>query len=131
MRSGCGRSTAAELADAFYAEYPATSDYWKLILSPGTRLFEDQVYERGAMTLQALRTEVGDDAFFQILRNYHAAKRGKNATTAEFIGFAEQVAGRQLDTLFTTWLSTLAEPPVGPSGKKVTTTTTPQIVSRW
>ena len=36
-------------------------------------LFSDSVYDRGAMTLQALRVEVGDATFFRILRDWYAA----------------------------------------------------------
>jgi aminopeptidase N len=35
---------------------------------------------------------------------------GGNATTEEFIAFAEQVSGQQLDELFTTWLFTPGKP---------------------
>ncbi len=43
----------------------------------------------------ALRTEVGDDTFFAILRGWHDRKRGGNATA-----HAKQVSGKQLDSLF-------------------------------
>jgi aminopeptidase N len=39
-----------------------------------------------------------------------STKSGGNATTEEFIAFAEQVSGEQLDDLFTTWLFTPAKP---------------------
>ncbi|MFC4115700.1 M1 family metallopeptidase [Nonomuraea zeae] len=120
-----GQGTADELADAFYAKYPADDQFWNLVLHPGTELFDKAVYERGAMTLHALRTEVGDEVFFQILKGHHAEQRGGNATTEEFIQHAEEVSGRQLDALFTTWLSTPAKPPVGPNGTAVTTAVRP------
>jgi aminopeptidase N len=73
-------------------------------------LFDNAVYVRGAMTLQALRQTVGDDAFWRIIRGWASTKSGGNATTEEFIAFAEQVSGQQLDDLFTTWLFTPAKP---------------------
>ena len=73
-------------------------------------LFDNAVYVRGAMTLQALRQTVGDDAFWRIIRGWASAKSGGNATTEEFIAFAERVSGQQLDDLFTTWLFTPAKP---------------------
>jgi aminopeptidase N len=117
-----GRGTAAELADAFYAKYPAEDSFWNLVLWPGTRLFNLPVYERGAMTLHALRTEVGDAVFFRILRGYHAKYGGGHATTEEFVQYTEQVAGRQLDALFRTWLVDPVKPAVGPNGTAVPAT---------
>ncbi|UJW31978.1 M1 family metallopeptidase [Saccharothrix sp. AJ9571] len=116
-----GSGTAAELADAFYAKYPAEDAFWQLKLWPGTRLFASAVYERGAMTLQALRTEVGDDTFFRILEGYHSKYRGGHATTPDFIQFAEDLAGRPLDALFRTWLADPVKPATGPNGTAVTT----------
>ncbi|GAA3691772.1 M1 family metallopeptidase [Nonomuraea antimicrobica] len=124
-----GRGTAAELADAFYARYPADDPFWQLVLSPGTKLFAAAVYERGAMTLHALRTEVGDDAFFRILQTWHLSKRGANATTAEFVAHAERVSRKPLDALFKQWLSTPAKPPVGPNGSATTSVAAPAVVA--
>jgi aminopeptidase N len=62
------------------------------------------------MTLQALRERVGDDAFFAILPGWAASKSGGNGTTPEFIAFAEQTSGQQLDDLFDAWLFTAGRP---------------------
>ena len=116
-----GRGTAAELADAFYAKYPEDDPFWDVVLWPGTQLFASAIYERGAMTLQALRTEVGDATFFRILKGYHAKYSYGHAVTPEFLQYAEQVSGRQLDALFKTWLADPVKPPVGPNGTNVST----------
>lgn len=120
-----GQGTADELADAFYAKYPADDAFWKQVISPTTLLFHDAVYQRGAMALHALRTEVGDNAFFRILREYHALKRGGNAKTADFVKTAERVSGKQLDAVFKTWLSDPVKPPTGPNGQAARTTKAP------
>jgi aminopeptidase N len=124
-----GKATPAELAEAFYKKYPAEDPFWNLVLWPGTRLFNSPVYERGAMTLQALRTEVGDDVFFRILKGYAAKYRGGHATTAELLQFAEQVSGQQLDALFKTWLVDPVKPLVGPNGTAVVTAASPAVVA--
>jgi aminopeptidase N len=68
-------------------------------------LFSATVYERGALTLQALREAIGDDAFFRLLRQWIDAHAGGDATTQDFVDLAEQVSGDQaLDALFQTWL---------------------------
>ena len=55
---------------------------------------EFSVYERGAMTLQALRDKIGDDAFFRVLRTWTAEHFQGNATTAQFIALSERISGQ-------------------------------------
>jgi aminopeptidase N len=76
-----------------------------LIGDPGPdHLFDQPVYDRGALTLHALRLTVGDDVFFQILRGYFKRYRDGNATTADFIAIAEETSGRDLTDFFQAWL---------------------------
>ena len=67
-------------------------------------LFASAVYDRGAMTLQALRQKVGDDVFFGILRAWYAENRYGNVTTADFVALSERESGQQLDSFFDVWL---------------------------
>ena len=62
------------------------------------------VYDRGAMTLQALRAKVGDPTFFDIVRSWYLDNKYGNVNTADFIAHAEQVSGQQLDNFFRVWL---------------------------
>lgn len=75
-------------------------------------LFDSAVYDRGAWTLHALRIEVGDEAFFDLLRTYYDRHKYGNASTADFIAVAEEVAGRDLDQFFDAWLYTRQTPPM-------------------
>jgi aminopeptidase N len=69
------------------------------------RLFDPgAVYLRGALTLQALRSTIGDDAFFTTLRTYAERFADKNVTTNDFIQVATETAGRDLRELFDAWL---------------------------
>ena len=68
------------------------------------------VYVRGAMTLQALRPQVGDRDFFWILRAWAARKAGGNGTSSQFIALAERISGERLDDLFDVWLFTVGKP---------------------
>ncbi|XXG08007.1 M1 family metallopeptidase [Micromonospora sp. SH-82] len=90
--------------DARYAE--ASPQLWST--PPGRpgpeNLFSESVYQRGAMTVHALRLAVGDDAFFRILKTWAAEKRDANATTDEFVALAERISGKQLDDVFDPWL---------------------------
>lgn len=69
-----------------------------------SELFGPGVYFRGALTLHALRREVGDHVFFDILREYYQRHAHSVVTTADFVAAAEDVSGRDLDALFEAWL---------------------------
>ena len=73
-------------------------------------LFSTPVYERGAMTLQALRVKVGDPAFFSIMRTWYRENRNRTVRTADFIRTAERVSRRDLDAFFDVWLFTEGKP---------------------
>lgn len=84
---------------------------------PGANnLFNGGVYLRGGWTVHALRMEVGDDAFFEILRTYTERYRYANATTDEFIALAEEVSGMELGTLLNNWLYDSVVPDVPEMG---------------
>ncbi|MFK8025936.1 MAG: M1 family metallopeptidase, partial [Ilumatobacter sp.] len=78
---------------------------------PGpTELFGIQVYLRGGLTLHALRLEVGDEVFFEILRSWNDRFGGANATTDDFVALAEELAGVDLTELFDDWIYSRALP---------------------
>jgi len=106
-----GRGTAQEIFEG-YASLPADDPFWSVAIGdPGPdALFDIAVYNRGAMTLHALRLEVGDADFFEILRRWTRSQAGGNVTTDEFILLAERVSGRDLDAFFQAWLFTPARP---------------------
>lgn len=83
---------------------------------PGVdQLFGTAVYQRGALTLQALRQTIGDDAFFTTLKTYAARFRDKNVSTNDFRQTAEEVSKRDLRDLFDVWLYRAPLPPLPPS----------------
>ena len=67
-------------------------------------LFDATVYFRGGLTLYVLHDEVGDDAFFELLKTWVERYGGGSATTAEFEALAEEVSGQELTPLFDAWL---------------------------
>jgi aminopeptidase N len=62
--------------------------------------------------LHALRLEVGDEAFFDILRAWHDEYENSNATTAGFIALAERVSATELSDFFDAWLYGEMIPPI-------------------
>jgi aminopeptidase N len=83
-------------------------------------LFNRGVYLRGALTLHALRLKVGDEAFFTILKTYYTRYQGGNATTADFVGVAEEISGQDLQAFFDEWLYAPVMPDIPDMGLSVT-----------
>jgi hypothetical protein len=101
-----GFDTAQQVFDSFM-EIPADDDFWQLAIGdPGPdHLFDFPVYGRGALTLHALRLQVGDRDFFRILKEWTRSKAGGTVTTREFIRLAERISHDDLDDLFAVWLA--------------------------
>jgi aminopeptidase N len=107
-----GGATPQDFFDALY-EVDASSTFWQLkIGDPGfAHMFDGAVYQRGAMTLHALRLTIGDADFFRLVRRWTTNHAGDAVTTADFIRLAERVSGKDLDGLFRAWLSSSTKPP--------------------
>ncbi|WP_061962206.1 M1 family metallopeptidase [Demequina flava] len=76
-----------------------------VVQDPGPdAMFDDRLYKRGAITLHALRLEIGDSAFFDLLREWTLRHRHGSVDTAGFITRAESGAARSLGDFFTAWI---------------------------
>src|SRR5215207_437190 len=124
-QEGLGAAAAADLENitgeeglAQLAALGVTPDFFPGIAvrtgDPGpTELFSPMmVYERGGLTLHALRLHLGDETFFTILRTWTARFHNGNATTEDFMALAEEISGEQLDDFFDAWLFSAALPPL-------------------
>jgi aminopeptidase N len=81
------------------------------IADPGVaRMFDEQVYKRGALTLYALHRRMGDERFFALLRAWTAEHRHGTVTTQEFIALAEQHANQPLASFFAAWIEDTSLP---------------------
>ena len=100
-----GRSTRAWLHDT-YDRYQGQSGFWSLrVDDPGPgHLFDAPIYDRGGMTIAALRQVIGAADLRRLLRTWVSQHRFRNGTTQQFTDLAEQVSGRQLDGFFDAWL---------------------------
>ena len=91
---------------------PANSSFWDV--EPGDPgaddIFSGAVYDRGAMTLCALRNLLGGPTFGKVIRAYFAEQKNGNAVTPDFVSVAEKVSGRDLGRFFKVWLYTPAKP---------------------
>ncbi|WP_433889579.1 M1 family metallopeptidase [Streptomyces sp. CA-111067] len=106
------QGTPQQLARQIYDAHPADDPFWTV--KPGdpgaADQFDDAVYDRGAVAIQALRDTIGDHAFLTLLKAWPALHRYGNGTIAQFEQLAELLSGKDLGSFFTTWLYTAAKP---------------------
>jgi aminopeptidase N len=102
-----GNKSAAQSFKQLYSTPAKDSAFWNPPPGdPGSAasLFDGTIYNRGGMTLQALRERVGDTVFFRIMRAWATEYRYGNVTTAQFVALAERESGRSLARFFDVWL---------------------------
>jgi aminopeptidase N len=63
-------------------------------------LFDRHLYEKGGLVLHELRTRLGDEDFFAVVRRYVAAHAGGAVETVDLARAVEQVTGRNFDRFF-------------------------------
>ncbi len=118
LNEGFASYSEALWFEAAYPPYTA-SEYqmdYQLYLGDGTVFVENPDYEnifdsglsyvKGSWILHMLRHVVGDNAFFNILKEYYKSPEHKygNATTEGFKNVSEQVSGMELDKFFHQWI---------------------------
>jgi aminopeptidase N len=82
-----------------------------LLSDPGPQdMFDDRVYKRGALTLHALRGQIGDTNFFALLHDWTARYRHSTVVTDDFTGMAANYAQTSLHPLWDAWLYTRPVP---------------------
>jgi aminopeptidase N len=103
-----GEGTGKQLFQEYWDYYQGDTDFWSVkIGNPGAHNeFTGAVYDRGAMTLQALRTRIGGPAFFTTMRTWAAKHKYANGSIRQFIALAERVSGKDLGSFFDAWLYT-------------------------
>lgn len=62
------------------------------------------VYTKGALFFDALRSEIGDQAFFAALQEYYQRYKFQVARPQDLLDAFESSAGRQLDDFYRSWL---------------------------
>jgi aminopeptidase N len=109
-----GQTSAQQFFDRYYSTNAKDTGFWNPPPGdPGSadQIFADSVYERGAMTLQALRNALrtptgGDAAFLGLLRDWVTGHTYGNATVDDFVTFTEKRFPQLTDLphLFDVWL---------------------------
>ncbi|MBA0051955.1 M1 family peptidase [Streptomyces sp. AJS327] len=75
-------------------------------------VFRPVVYEGAALALYALRERMGAAAFERLERRWVTEHRHGNASTADFVALASEVAGRDLSGFLRGWLYGERTPPL-------------------
>lgn len=108
--------TAAAANSATFTPAPTAA------MTTASQLFGDQTYNRGVMTLEALRTSIGADNFAKLMYQWQVNNAGTSKRTADFIALAQTISGRDLTAFFNTWIYTAGKP-AWPSKFNLTLTT--------
>jgi aminopeptidase N len=107
-----GRSTDGAFRSTFRFYDTHNPKFWELSIGdPGVpTLFNEAVYQRGAMTLQALQNVIGKSDFFRVLRTWVRKRGGAQGTIPQFEALAQRISGRHLAPFFKHWLFDQREP---------------------
>ena len=111
-REDQGQQRGAAWLEQWYDDLQFDPHFWDLrIADPGPKhIFDWEVYQRGAMTMQALRNRIGDEQFWLLLRTWLADHRGTTGSTAQFRALAGEISGQDLEGFFDAWLVATTRP---------------------
>jgi aminopeptidase N len=88
-----------------------------VLADPGVqRMFDDRVYQRGALTVHTLRLLLGESAFFTMLREWTTANKYGTVTTEAFTSLVQKHSPRPLDDDINAWLYQARLPELPSSG---------------
>ncbi|MCT4594320.1 MAG: M1 family metallopeptidase [Anaeromicrobium sp.] len=69
-----------------------------------SREYQTLVYFKGAIFIENLRKELGDDAFFKVMKVYFDKYKYKIAKTEDFLNVCEQISNKNLEKFFKKWI---------------------------
>jgi aminopeptidase N len=106
----CGGPSAGDLARGYHDKLRKAPQNL-LLTDPGPRdMFDDRVYKRGALTLHALRGQLGDEKFFALLKDWTTRYRHASVATEDFTALAADYSDDSLAPLWDAWLYSRAVP---------------------
>ncbi|MFV0435527.1 MAG: M1 family metallopeptidase [Leucobacter sp.] len=107
-----GGPTIADCAELHYARLAELPQDLRLADPGPADMFDDRVYKRGALLLEALRREMGAAAFGTLLRKWAKRYRHALVTQKRFFELAEQLSPVPVSHLWPTWLDETELPPL-------------------
>jgi aminopeptidase N len=104
-----GGRKANDSLNGTYERLVNNDDFWKItMIDPSRAHLFDAVYARGAMTLQALRNVIGDEAFFKLARDW--SQNPGSRTLEDWMAAAQSCTTVDLGTFFQAWIYAPAAP---------------------
>ncbi len=100
----------ASTEDFYYDQWsstPADDDFWTTPVAgfdDPADLFGAATYDRGAMTLEAMRTALGTDVLDEIMATWIERFGGGDASTADWMALSEEISRQDLRLFFKDWL---------------------------
>lgn len=106
-----GAENAQQVIDAFFFgpyEQAKNQGQDRAVIGPVAGFSEGEyatfVYGKGSLFFHALRQEVGDETYFNIMQTYFTKHKYKIARPEDLLTLIEQVSGRNVEPLVETWL---------------------------
>ncbi len=72
--------------------------------------YRSVVFYKGAYVYHMLRTTIGDEKFFNVLKTYYSTYKGQNARIDDFESLADKVSGQKLRGFFGMWVDSTGVP---------------------
>ena len=72
--------------------------------------YRSVVVYKGAYVFHMLRTTIGDDKFFNLMKTYYSTNRGQNVNIDDFEALADKVSGQKLRGFFGMWVDSTGVP---------------------
>jgi aminopeptidase N len=101
-------SEILELALAF--EQEASIARAPAQLNDQSPAYRSVIFYKGAYVYHMLRSTIGDDKFFNLIRSYYSTYKGQNTGIDEFEALAEKTAGSNLRGFFGLWVDSTGVP---------------------
>jgi aminopeptidase N len=101
-------SEIIELALAF--EQEASISRAPAQLNDQSPAYRSVVFYKGAYVYHMLRTTIGDDKFFNLLKTYYSNFKGQNSSIEDFETLADKVSAQKLRGFFGMWIDSTGVP---------------------
>ncbi|MFL6274816.1 MAG: M1 family aminopeptidase [Blastocatellia bacterium] len=72
--------------------------------------YKSVIFYKGAYVYHMLRGTIGDDKFFNLLKDYYSTYKGQNANIDNFEALADKVTGQKLRGFFGMWVDSTGVP---------------------
>lgn len=101
-------SEIIELALAF--EQDASISRAPAQLNDQSPAFRSVVFYKGAYVYHMLRTTIGEDKFFNLLKTYYSTYKGQNTGIDDFENLTDKVSGQKMRGFFGMWIDSTGVP---------------------